>query len=64
MNMELLASKQMICISTNEAELLGIKVSHQCKVAKREVELELTQRTKCPFCEIIFQMETEEVAQK
>ncbi len=55
--MELPAPKKMVCISANKAELLGIKVSHQCKVAKREIELELTQKTKCPFCEIIFQME-------
>jgi len=54
----------MVYISTNETELLGIKISHQCKVAKREIELELTQKTKCPFCEIIFQMETEEEVAK
>ncbi len=64
MRKKLPAPKQMVCISTDEAELLGIKVSHQCKVAKREVELELTRKAKCPFCEIIFQMETEKVAQK
>ena len=57
MCMKLLAPKETICISANKAELLGIKLAHQCKVAKREVELELTQEAKCPFCKTIFQME-------
>ena len=51
--------KKKIRISTNKAALLGLKISHNCKVAKREIELELTRETRCPHCGTIFQVATD-----
>jgi len=48
--------KKKIRITTNKAALLGLKVSHKCKAAKREVELELTKEARCPYCGTIFQV--------
>lgn len=46
-----------IRITSDRPLQLGIKVSHTCKKAKKEVELELTRETRCPHCGTIFQLD-------
>jgi len=54
---ELPAPARRICITSDRPLQIGIKLSHQCKAARREVELELTRETKCPHCGTIFHVE-------
>lgn len=49
----------MIRISADKPALLELKVSHNCKGAKREIELELTKEVRCPHCGTIFQVASE-----